>query len=239
MADKILIVDDDAHILDVLGFALKNQGYEVIRASNGVEALALFQSENVSLVVLDIMMPELEGTEVCRQIRQDSNVPVIFLSSRDDEIDRILGLELGGDDFISKPFSPRELVARVRAVLRRANAVFGQSESNNKKSQDKEQQALLVCGQLSIRPDEYKVFWGDDEVLLTVTEYGLLRTLLRRPGKVYTREELIQLAYENNTVVSDRTVDSHLRRIRGKFKALNAVPIITVHGIGYKLSSCE
>jgi two-component system, OmpR family, response regulator len=226
---KILVVDDDAHIREVVCFALQKAGYAVVTAENGEQALARFAAELPALVVLDILMPEMDGTEVCRQLRADPrhrHVPIIFLSSKDDEIDRIVGLELGGDDYVGKPFSPRELAARVRACLRRTAAPAPAKAT------------LLRHGRLALDQEQYKAFWDDRELVLTLTEFGILRTLLARPGKVCTRDHLMNEAYELHKVVSDRTIDSHVRRVRSKFTALGADPIETVHGIGYKLGPC-
>jgi two-component system OmpR family response regulator len=225
---RILIVDDDPAIRDVVRFALAKAGFETIEAENGRAALERFADAAPDLIVLDVMMPELDGTEVCRRLRRDSAVPILFLSSRDDEIDRVLGLELGGDDYLVKPFSPRELVARVKAVLRRGAtpepAVAGD---------------LLRHGRLSLEPDYFRARWDACEVTLTATEFALLRTLMTRPGKVYTRETLMDGAYSIDKIVSDRTIDSHIRRLRAKFEAIGAAPIETLHGIGYKLAPCE
>lgn len=227
--NRILIVDDDAHIRDVLRFALDKEGFDIIEAENGRVALQKFTSEKPDLIILDIMMPELDGISVCRELRQTSSVPIIFLSSRDEEIDRILGLELGGDDYITKPFSPRELVARARAVLRRINdTAVDQAQADN----------LLQHGRLKIDQDQFRVFWQEQEVVFTVTEFGLLRVLIRQPGRVFSREALMDAAYDFNNVVSDRTIDSHMRRVRAKLAAVGANPVETVHGVGYKLGDC-
>jgi two-component system, OmpR family, response regulator len=222
----VLIVDDDAHIRDVVRFALQKEGFRTAEAADGRQALAVAETEKPDLIVLDIMMPELDGTEVCRRVRARSAMPIIFLSSRDEEIDRVLGLELGGDDYVSKPFSPRELVARVRAVLRRARPQEREAENRPK---------LLARGPLRLDLDGHKAFWGEREVVLTVTEFGILRTLLSYPAKVFSRDELMSGAYEESTVVSDRTVDSHVRRVRQKFGKAGGDPIRTVFGVGYQL----
>ncbi len=223
---KILIVDDDPHIREVLRFALEKDGFSVREAVNGAQALERHAAERPDLIVLDILMPEMDGTEVCRRLRRDHATPIVFLSSRDDEVDRILGLELGGDDYVTKPFSPRELVARVRAILRRgASAVEGEAP-------------VMAHGRLRLDAESFKVWWAETDVVLTVTEFGILRTLLRRPGKVFSREELISAAYDFHNVVSDRTVDSHVRRLRAKLAAVGADAVETVHGVGYKLGNC-
>ncbi len=225
---KILVVDDDSHIRDVVSFALEQAGYQVQQASDGRAAVIAAQRNKLDLIVLDIMMPEMDGTEVCRQIRQNSSIPIVFLSARDDEIDRILGLELGGDDYMTKPFSPRELVARVKAVLRRTQG--GGQENDGPKT--------MEHGRLRLDLEEYRAFWEEQELVLTVTEFGIIRALLRRPGKVLTRDNLMDTAYDLQKIVSGRTIDSHVRRVRSKFAEIGAEPVETVHGIGYKLGAC-
>ena len=226
---KILVVDDDAHIREVVCFALTKAGYATVSAENGEQALTRCAAERPDLIVLDILMPELDGTEVCKRLRADPrqrHVPILFLSSKDDEIDRIVGLEIGGDDYMGKPFSPRELVARVRARLRSATPPADTAPPR------------LRHGRLQLDTEQYKAFWDAREIELTLTEFGILRTLLERPGKVCTRDHLMNQAYELHKIVSDRTIDSHVRRVRAKFTALGADPVETVHGIGYKLGPC-
>jgi two-component system OmpR family response regulator len=184
------------------------------------------------------MMPEMDGTDVCRKLRQDSSIPIVFLSSKDDEIDRVVGLELGGDDYVTKPFSPRELVARVKAVLRRSGD-GGNGASKDAKVPDERDGRLIEHGKLKLDLDRYKAFWGDSEVDLTKTEFGVLQTLMGFPGKVFSRNELMDGAYDHGTVVSDRTIDSHVRRVRRKFEEVGQNPIETVHGLGYKLGNCK
>jgi two-component system OmpR family response regulator len=224
---RILIVDDDPHIREVVRFALEKEGFHTVEAADGRQALERFATTSVDLVVLDVMMPEMDGTEVCRRLRATSTVPIVFLSSRDEEIDSIVGLELGGDDYVTKPFSPRELVARVRAVLRRVG--------NGRTVEVKGTAKVLKVGKLQLDEACFQAQWGEHPVVLTVTEFGLLRTLMGFPGKVYTRTELMDGAYRDETTVSDRTIDSHLRRLRQKLAAVGADPIETVHGVGYKL----
>lgn len=226
----ILVVDDDPHIRDVICFALKKDGFQTVEAENGEHALQQFRETQPDLVVLDIVMPELDGTEVCKTLRRSSTTPIIFLSSRDDEVDRIVGLELGGDDYVTKPFSPRELVARVRAVLRR-----GKKERRDTAASGG---PWLEHGRLRLDLDRYAACWQDQEVVLTLTEFGILRTLLNHPGKVCNRDQLMDGGYPDYRVVSDRTIDSHVRRLRAKFKAVGADPIETLHGIGYRLGPC-
>lgn len=228
---QILLVDDDPNILQVAGFALQKSGYRIIIARDGSEALLLFRAEKPDLVVLDIMMPECDGTDLCRIIRKESDTPLIFLSSMSDEIDKIVGLELGADDYITKPFSPRELVARIKTVLRRSSS---QSRPDNEELSD----VSRHYGRLKLDPIKFQVFWDGTEISLTATEFCLLKALLSFPGKVFSRSELVERAYGGTTYVSDRTVDSHIRHIRDKFRHYAADPVETLHGIGYRLSDC-
>ena len=224
---RILVVDDDAHIRDVVRFALEKAGHQVCEAGEGRAALAEFARSAPDLVVLDILMPEIDGLEVCRELRRTSAVPILFLSSRDEELDRVLGLELGADDYVVKPFSPRELVARVKGILRRA----ARSASDEPAAPE-----VIERGALRVDLDRHECTWSGRAVALTVTEFHLLCSLLGMPGKVYTREELVERAYGAGHHITDRTVDSHVRRIRKKFKQCGADPIETVYGLGYRLS---
>lgn len=234
---RILVVDDDAHIRQVLRFSLEQAGYEVVEAENGAVGLERFGAVNPDLVILDVMMPEMDGTEVCRQIRRVSDVPVLFLSSRDDEIDRVVGLELGADDYVAKPFSPRELVARVKAILRRVGSSVG--DVVEKVVEKEVEGKRIVHGVLELDFDLYRAVWRGTKVVLTQREFELLRTLLGYPGKVYSRDELMNAAYDMGTIVSDRTIDSHIRRLRAKFEAVGGSPVETVHGVGYRLGNCR
>ncbi len=220
---RILVADDDPHLREVVVFALQRAGFDVREVSDGRGAVAGFA--DVDLVVLDIVMPEMDGIEACRQIRMRSRVPIVFLSSRDEEFDRVLGLELGADDYLTKPFSPRELVARVRAVLRRAAPPEAAAPPSPE----------LALGRIRLDPVEHRIRVDDTELAFTVTEFAILKALLGRPGKVYTRDELTDLAYGENYHLSDRTLDSHVRRIRAHFRAFDLDPIETVHGLGYRL----
>lgn len=226
---RILIVDDDPHILEVLIYALNKAELEVIEARNGEEGLEKAKAHSPDVIVLDVMMPELSGLEMCQTLRKDSQVPILFLSSRDSELDRILGLEMGGDDYVTKPFSPRELVARVKAMLRRQMAM---KELAN-------EARLLKQGQVTLNLNTYEVFWQGRSLTLTLTEFNLLHTFLLTPQKVFTRDELVQAEIFRD-IVSDRTIDSHIRRLRQKFATAGSENLIeTVHGFGYKLGSCE
>jgi two-component system OmpR family response regulator len=230
MSKRILVADDDAHIRDVIGFALEKAGMQVRLAEDGRCALAAFRTEPCDLVVLDINMPEYDGLEVCREIRKHSDVPILFLSSRDDEIDRILGLEIGGDDYVTKPFSPRELVARINVILRRVQSAPKADAPV----------PLLRQGRLSVWVDRHKVQWDGMPVCLTATEFAILQLLIRHPARVFSRDQIMRSAYHDNVYVSDRTIDSHIRHIRQKLaEAGCAAAIETVHGVGYQLAGCE
>jgi two-component system OmpR family response regulator len=222
---KILVVDDDAHIRDVVCFALRRAGYEPLVARNGHIALEVEARELPALVILDILMPELDGTAVLSRLRAKSDVPVIFLTSKDEEMDRVLGLELGADDYVVKPFSPRELVARVKTVLRRRSE---QSRSTEEK---------LVRGKLTVDVEGHIASWDGVEIPLTATEFALLRAIAAQPRRAFTRENLMMAAYADARFVSDRTIDSHVRHIRAKFQAAGGDPIETVHGVGYKMAA--
>ncbi len=220
---RILVVDDDPHIRSVLLFALSRDGMEVLEAADGLAAIEVLARHAPDLVLLDLTMPELDGTEVCRRLRQRSDVPVIMLSSRDEELDRVLGLELGADDYVTKPFSPREVVARVRALLRRREGrVVAQPG------------ASATGGRLRLDPERFEASWDGRRLALTVTEFAILRALSARPGVVFTRDMLMDVAYPGGRVVSDRTVDSHIRHLRATLSAAGGAPIGTVHGLGYR-----
>ncbi|HWO14738.1 MAG TPA: response regulator transcription factor [Polyangiaceae bacterium] len=220
----ILVVDDDPHIREVMRFALTKAGYRVSEAADGSAAYAAIQLDPPALVVLDIIMPEDDGLALCRKLRAESRLPIIFVSSRDDELDRVLGLELGADDYLTKPFSPRELAARVAAVLRRseprAPSLAGE---------------VLVRGAVRLDVARHKCYVGERELALTVTEFELLRALLTAPGRVLSRAQLVELAYGPGHFISDRTVDSHVRRLRAKLGEAAAL-VETVYGVGYRLS---
>lgn len=223
MAPTVLVVDDDAPLREVVRYALVREGFTVTEAGDGAAALATVDRGGVDLVVLDVMMPGLDGLEVCRRIRAKGRTPIVFLSSRGEELDRILGLELGGDDYLVKPFSPRELVSRVRAVLRRAAPV--QAAPN----------PTVEAAGIRLDAEAHRAFVGDVEIVLTATEFRLLLGLMQRPGRAFTRDEIVQLAYGGLHHVAERTLDSHVRGIRAKLRDAGVDPIETVHGIGYRL----
>ncbi len=231
MTHRILIVDDDLHIREVIRVALKKAGMSVAEARDGKEALTRFASDRPDLIVLDIGMPEFDGLDVCREIRKSSDVPILFLSARDEEIDRVLGLEIGGDDYVTKPFSPRELVARVNVILRRINARGSDSKSGT---------AALAQGDLAIDPEQHIAAFAGTPLRLTAIEFGILRAFLARPTAIFSREQIMTAAYQLNIQVSDRTIDSHIRNIRAKLAAVNCDNVIeTIHGVGFKLGRCE
>jgi two-component system OmpR family response regulator len=220
---QILIVDDDRHIREVVRFALEQAGHEVREAHNGAEARKAAAEHEPDLIVLDILMPGEDGLSACRSIRSKSRVPIIFLSSRDEELDRVLGLELGGDDYLTKPFSPRELVARVSAVLRRTSGA------------DAGGAQMLAHGPLHMDLVRHRCTWQGREIMLTVSEFALLRALLAAPGRVFERAQLVEQAYGTGHFVADRTVDSHIRRLRKKLADAGSDAIETVYGVGYRM----
>ncbi|PWQ96892.1 response regulator transcription factor [Leucothrix pacifica] len=228
---KILVVDDDPHIREVISFALEKAEMSVAIAENGQQALDLFTKSPSDLIVLDINMPEMDGLACCREIRKQSEVPILFLSSRDDEIDRILGLEIGGDDYVTKPFSPRELVARINAILKRTQAQQVPEETSD---------SCLRQGLLTMNTEEHTVSWNEESVHLTATEFAILAQFMQQPSRVFTRDSIMSSAYQFNIHVSDRTIDSHIRHIRSKLAAVGCKSVIeTLHSVGYKLAPCE
>jgi two-component system, OmpR family, response regulator len=224
---EVLLVDDDPSLREVVRYALTRAGFRVQEAADGREALEMFRRVAPDLMVLDVSMPEMDGLDVCREVRKSSQVPILFLSSRGEELDRVLGLELGGDDYVTKPFSPRELVSRVKAVLRRTRPV----ESSKAE--------IHQVGRLKVDRGAHRVWMGDDEINLTLTEFRILEVLIRRPGRVFPRVELVELAYPGPHHVSDRTVDSHVRRIRQKLRDVDSTCIETVHGLGFRFQMDE
>lgn len=226
MADRILVVDDDAHIRDVICFALDKAGYATIQAGDGAAALAAFESEAPVLIVLDVGLPELDGLEVCRRVRRAGETPILFVSARDEEIDRVLGLELGGDDYLTKPFSPRELVARVNAILKRSKPRATE-------------EAVVRVGGLALDRPRFHAEYNGAPLTLTALEFTILYGFALKPGFVFDRAQIMAAAYDD-VHVSDRTIDSHIRNIRAKFAALGCADIIeTVHGVGFRLGALK
>ncbi len=220
---NILVADDDPHIREVIRFALEQAGYVITEADSGLSALEAARKHKFDVFILDILMPGADGLEVCRQLRKESRVPILFVSSRDEELDRVLGLELGADDYIAKPFSPRELVARVRAVLRRTTAEPTTTETS-----------VLRRGTLALDLGRHTCHVGTAAITLTVTEFSLLHALAERPGMVLTREQIVASVYGHGHFITDRTVDSHVRRLRKKLTQHTADFIETVYGLGYR-----
>ena len=225
MSKKILIADDEQHILDTVGAYLKNEGYEVLTVRDGRAALFTFRHEQPDLVILDVMMPELNGWEAARMIRQESQVPLLFLTARVDDIDQITGLEIGADDYVTKPFSPRVVVARVRALLRRAG---GDAPAEN---------VIYRIGDLELNPETHMVILNSVRVDLTPSEFTLLQTLIARPGRVFTRMELLDIVQGEAYAAYERTIDVHVKNLRIKIEDDPRDPryVETVYGVGYRM----
>lgn len=223
--ERILVVDDEANIVDLVTLYLEREGYRVDSAFDGATALEMIRDDEPSLVVLDIMLPKMDGFEVCRQVRATSEVPIIMLTARDEDIDKIVGLELGADDYLTKPFNPRELVARVKAILRRLE-----------RSERSDDQPLHI-GDVTIDPARREVHIGDEEVTLRTKEFDLLMTFAEHPGIVLTREQLLNLVWGFDFYGQTRTVDVHIAHIRKRLANSKHVQIDTVTGVGYKLVS--
>ena len=226
----IALVDDDKNILTSVSIALEAEGFHVRTFNDGATALPALSAQPPDLAILDIKMPRMDGMELLRRLRQKSDIPVIFLTSKDEEIDEVLGLRMGADDFLRKPFSQRLLIERIRALLRRA-------EVNRKGPEaEGEAQPVMVRGKLTLDPQRHSCLWQDQPVDLTVTEFLLLQALAQRPGFVKTRDQLMDAAYDDQVYVDDRTIDSHIKRVRRKFKTLDPdfSAIETLYGIGYR-----
>jgi len=226
--NKIALVDDDQNILTSVSMALETEGFSVDTYSDGVEALEGLGKQPVDLAVLDIKMPRMDGMELLGEIRKKDKMPVIFLTSKDDEVDEILGLRMGADDYIKKPFSQRLLIERIRAILRR-NDFADPAEGT-------EGENVIRRGELMLDPDRHLCLWQGKEVTLTVTEFLLVEALARRPGHVKNRDQLIDAAYGENIYVEDRTIDSHVKRLRRKFREVDPEfsEIETLYGVGYR-----
>jgi len=230
MPRTILVADDDPHIRQLIVFALAKAGLDAIEAEDGEAALAAVAAHQPDLLILDINMPRMDGIEVCRRLRAAGTLPILFLSSRDDEIDRVLGIELGADDYVTKPFSPREVVARVMAILRRVAA--HPPDAGNATG-------TLRHGRLTLDTDGWRACWDEAEVALTVTEFGILRTLAAMPSKIFSRDAIIDRLHGPGFAVTDRTIDSHVRNLRAKFAAAGAADVVeTRAGVGYRIGPC-
>ncbi len=229
---RILVVDDEKTIVKGLKFSLEKEGYEVLAAYDGAEALSLFKKENPDLIVLDLMLPEVDGFEVCRRIRKGSEVPIIMLTARGEDIDKILGLELGADDYVTKPFNPRELTARIKAILRRSQIPSGKDQAGMQ---------VIRLQDLQIDLFQRKVRIRDKEVDLTSKEFALLSLLASHPGRVFSREKLLEHVWGYDYYGDARTVDVHIRHMREKIEPDPATPqlILTVWGAGYKFREAK
>ena len=227
---KIALVDDDQNILTSVSIALESEGYRVTTYTDGVSALDGFKTTLPDLAILDIKMPRMDGMETLRRLRQKSDLPVIFLTSKDEQIDELFGLKMGADDFIRKPFSQRLLVERVKAVVRRA----APKDSATLKDA---QNVVLERGLLRMDPERHTCAWKNAPVALTVTEFLILQALVSRPGVVKSRNALMDAAYDDQVYVDDRTIDSHVKRLRKKFKAsdVDFNMIETLYGVGYRI----
>ncbi|TCS79684.1 response regulator transcription factor [Pectinatus cerevisiiphilus] len=225
---KILVVDDEAPIRELLVFNLQKNGYDTVTADNGLTALETAKDEDVALILLDIMLPQIDGFEVCRRLKQNkatSKIPIIMITAKDEEIDKVLGLELGADDYTTKPFSMRELMARIKAVLRR---------SNTKDQPEGE----LVIGPLKINFNAYTAFLNNEQLMLTPKEYDLLKLFVTNEGKAFSRDELLEKVWGYEYYGDTRTVDVHVRHLRAKLQAAPSISdgIKTVRGVGYRFT---
>ena len=220
---KVLIVEDEVKIARLVRDYLRQAGFDVVEATDGPSGLAMARSEKPDMIVLDLGLPGMDGLDVTRQLRASSSVPIIMLTARTEESDRIVGLELGADDYVDKPFSPKELVARIRAVMRRADATLGGGET-------------VTAGDLSIDIPKRRVIVGNDVVELTTTEFDLLVTLVRQPGRIYTRAQLLDAMHGVSFESYERSIDAHIKNLRRKIEPDPKRPtrILTVYGVGYK-----
>ena len=225
MSEKIILIDDDSNILMSVSLSLRAEGWEVETFTDSEKGLIALQRNKPDIAILDIKMPRLDGMQVLQQLRNFSDLPVIFLTSKDDELDEAIGLRMGADDYITKPFSQKLLIERIRAVLRR-----GSLKDSNQSSQ------LIKRGDLSLDPDRHLCKWKEDEIRLTVTEFLILHSLALRPGLVKNRDQLIDIAYGETIYVDDRTIDSHIKRMRRKFRVVDKEfdSIETLYGVGYR-----
>ena len=232
MSQVIALVDDDRNILTSVSIALQQEGFVTRVYSDPVAALKALGDNPPDLGVFDIKMPNLDGMELLRRLREFSSMPVIFLTSKDDELDEALGLAMGADDYIAKPFSQRLLIARIRAILRRQDLAKNEATL----TADEPEPDLIVRGSLTMDPARHRVSWGGKNVTLTVTEFLILEALAQRPGVVKNRNQLLDIAYHEDVYVDDRTIDSHIKRIRRKFRAIDPQfdAIDTLYGVGYR-----
>ncbi len=220
---KILIIEDEPAIVELVQLYLEKEGYETLTANDGIEGLVMVKRAHPDLVILDLMLPELDGWEVCKRLRSDTDIPIIMLTARSDDVDKIVGLELGADDYVAKPFNPRELVARVKAVLRRAHRPSVDAKSN-----------VLKLGDLEVRLSSREVYVKGNLVPMRTKEFDLLHAFATHPGMVFTREQLLSQVWGYDYLGSTRTVDVHVAQLRQKLQD-SQLSIETVWGVGYKL----
>lgn len=227
---RIALVDDDRNILTSVSMTLEAEGYEVETYNDGQAAFDAFSKKLPDMAVLDIKMPRMDGMELLQKLRQKTSMPVIFLTSKDDEIDEVLGLRMGADDYVKKPFSQRLLVERIRALLRRQDAISTGEVATT------EETKVMERGSLTMDPLRHAVLWKGQDVSLTVTEFLLLQALAQRPGFVKSRDQLMDIAYDDQVYVDDRTIDSHIKRLRKKMRSVDSdfSAIETLYGIGYR-----
>ena len=225
MSERILVVDDEVQIVRVLRGYLEKAGYSVLTAHSGQEALRIARQEKPDLIILDLMLPDMDGLDVCRTLRRDSGVPIIMLTARVEETDRLIGLELGADDYVTKPFSPREVVARVRAVLRRTRPT------------EQIEDTILVVGDLRLDPARRLLELNGRQVDLTPSEFEILRVMMRSPGRVFERAQLLEAVQGTAYEGYERTIDTHIKNLRQKIEEDSRNPqyLLTVHGVGYRL----
>ncbi|MFA6013157.1 MAG: two-component system response regulator CreB [Desulfobacteraceae bacterium] len=222
MAQKVLIVEDEPAIADTIQYALETDGFETMRLTSGLPALAVLEAEHIDIVVLDVGLPDINGFELCKEIRKTTSVPIIFLTARSDEIDKVVGLEIGADDYVTKPFSPRELSARVKALIRRTRVPAGSSNHSMSFSIDESRKQIIYFGK---------------NLDLSRYEFAILKTFIQRPGHVYSRDQLMNICWDEPESSMDRTIDAHIKNLRNKLKAVkpDLDPIVTHRGMGYSL----
>jgi DNA-binding response OmpR family regulator len=227
MSTTILVVDDEPAIVDVLTYNLEKAHYHVVIARDGEEALKQVRQERPDLIILDLMLPGMDGLEVCREIRREGDLPIIMLTARDEEIDRVVGLELGADDYVVKPFSVRELMARVKTILRRVTTTLDASNS------------IISVSLLTLDPERHEVHWGKNNLQLSALEFEMLHTFMRHTGQVLSREQLLNMVWGYDYTGDLRVVDTAVKRLRSKMRTMDpglADLLLTVRGVGYKLS---
>ena len=225
MSEKILVVEDEPAIADNVTYALSTEGFDVVWCSTGEEAMTVLENDGISLIVLDIGLPDRNGFDLCKDIRRTSGIPIIFLTARVDEVDRVVGLEIGGDDYVLKPFSPRELAARVRAVLRRTQAVAGDTNTT------------VLSSPFAVDKKRMRILYFGKPLDLSRYEYKILEVMIGRPGWVFSRDKLMDLVWEEPEASLDRTVDTHMKTLRAKLREVRPKlnPIRTHRGLGYSL----